>query len=518
LIVCCALTLASSHVAGAGTTRPTQEKPFYMGVYIYEYRMAEEAKDVGQEYSTFLESHLKRLKAHGVNAIYLGGTSPQRFDENLRLAEKYGMKLIPQLDFVYFRKDWTEDQMDRMARTAGMFIRKYINHPQVLAWSVKEEVNRNEVDKLARYYVKILEYAPEAEFHTLHNNLGAAKNQPVPDPVIMGTDRYGFWWEFSGGGYLASPNFALDWTRKESSKYYAEAARRGADFMLTITQGGWLMPAAADALIKHPDQMDYPPSQREREKLSQKALAFAEDGRMGWRKFTTDDGEYYNVWKWYRLPKNCMKALAWTSVLEGARLFFCWMYDLPRFDEWDIRTSAVTKGRKRQFAYWTLAGRDGMESPELDEFAEAAKEIRAYERIITRMWKRPGSPIKTGEKYTYGRAFSFPGMKGTIVVIQNSNVGSWPHNSRYFFKDSDQIRIDDEGNFVDYVPFNKPMDVHFSFVDSEVARQGKVYDIKSGKELVGKKGKYTVPVMPGSGILLFIGPDSEARQLVCLMK
>ena len=122
------------------------------------------------------------------------------------------MKLIPQLDFVYFSAKWTDEQMAKTARRAGTFISKYVDHPQVLAWSVKEEIPRRRINRLTRYYLRILEYAPEAKFNIVHNNLGAAKDQPVPDPAIMGTDRYAFWWDTSGGGYLASPNFALNFT------------------------------------------------------------------------------------------------------------------------------------------------------------------------------------------------------------------------------------------------------------------------------------------------------------------
>lgn len=514
LICCICYPLAPSNAHSI-----PEEKPFYMGVYIYEYKIAQVAKEQGKDYSTFLSQHLDILRKHGVNAIYLGGTTQKRFEENLRLAQEYDIKLIPQLDFAYFRGHWTDADLTHYAKVAGEFIRKYNERPGILAWSVREEVAHKDVERLAQYYTGILKYAPKAKFNLVHNNLDAAKKQPLPNPAIVGTDRYAFWWEFSGGGYLASPSFALKWTREQAGKYYTETANRGAEFMLVVTQGGMLIPETANIYTKNPEKIQYPKTEAQKRKLRQKILKFAREGRMGWKRITTPKSDFYNAWKYYRVPKNCMKALAWISVLEGAKLFFCWSYTPPteKILDTDITKSAMQQPAPKAVTWLTLAGRPGMTNPQLEEFSEAAKEIRPYERIITKMTKLPKSPIKTKEKYTYNNAFSFPGLEGKVVVVQNSNVGTWPHNSRYFFKDSDEIYIDDKGNLVGYVPYKNPLDVHISFRDADVAKRTRIFDIETGKELLKNNGEYKVAVLPGSGKLIFIGSSEEADKLHKMM-
>src|SRR5688572_12289955 len=66
---------------------------FFVGVYTYEYQLAAAAEDEGQDYFAFVDRHLAVLHRHGVNAIYLGGTSRERFDGHLALAKKYDMRL-----------------------------------------------------------------------------------------------------------------------------------------------------------------------------------------------------------------------------------------------------------------------------------------------------------------------------------------------------------------------------------------------------------------------------------------
>lgn len=498
----------------------TEEEPFYIGVLMYEYRIAEAAKDHGEDYSTFLRRHLKILRKHGVNAIYLGGTTQKRFEENLRLAQEYDIKLIPQLDFAYFRGHWTDADLTHYAKVAGEFIRKYNERPGILAWSVREEVAHKDVERLAQYYSGILKYAPGAKFYLVNNNLGAAKDLPRPYPAILGVVKYGFWWEFSGGGYLASPASAVRTTHEKLDIYYEQAFKRGADFMLAITQGGMLIPESANIYAKYPQKIQYPKGQPEKQKLRQKIIKFAREGRMGWKRVTTAEGDFYNAWKYYRVPKNCMKALAWISVLEGAKLFFCWSYTPPteKILDTDITKSAMQQPAPKAVTWFTLAGRPGMTNPQLEEFGQAASDIRAYERIITRMSKLPESPLEIKEKYVYNNAFSLPGFEGKVIVIQNSNVGSWPEkNGDRAFKEDDQVYIDDEGNLVGYVPYTQPLDVHVSFRATKMGEPAKIFDIMSGKELTGEKGQYEVSIMPGSGRLVFVGSCEEADKLHKMM-
>jgi hypothetical protein len=492
-------------------------EPFRIGVYLYENHFEAAAREHGQKYADFLDEHLRILRDHGVNAIYLGATTRERFDDHLRLAGKHGMKLIPQLDFAYFQPDWSADQMDVSARAAGEFIHRYRDEARVLAWSVREEVPHAAVGALARYYATILKHAPGARFNLVHNQIEAARDQPAPHPSIIGTDRYAFWFEVSGGGYLASPAFALDWTRQEAARYFDEAERRGADFMLVVTQGGLLMPQWANQIITDPEAAGVPGDDEEREQVRRRVLRFAEDCRMGWRKVDLGGGDVrYNFWKYYRLPHNCMRALAWTSVLEGAKLFFVWSYAPPLPSELALgAASAATQPSPRhEFNWITLAGRPGLPNPQLEELAEASREIRAYERVIVAMRKVGESPIACEQSGIHHRAFRLPETPGYIVVLHNANVGRWRHDSRRMFNEDDDVRIDDAGNLVGYVAFTEPAKVRFTL--GLAARQAGfgVFDVRNGQPLApDANGVFSTPANPGSGTLVYVGSAEGSRRV-----
>jgi hypothetical protein len=495
-------------LAGSGMAYPpsNQGKPFYMGVYLYEYHLARTAQELNQDYFAFLEHHLKILQDHGVNAVYLGGASRDRFEREVKLFARYGISVIPQLDFAYYQPKWDDKTMAATAKRAADFINRFADEPNVLAFSVREELPHEATNGLARYYAAILADAPKARFQLINSNLGTATDLPVPDPVIMGTDRYAFWWEFSGGGYLASPGFSLNWVREQADRYYWQSARRGADFSLVVTQGGAFVPAGANKYAG-----DGALSKPEQEKMRHRVRSFAAAGRMGWGQFDTPEGKRYNVWKYYRLPENCMRALAWTAVLQGGRSFYVWSYSPLGPDKLKVTFQNAAMGEKiPSWGTWTtLAGRPGRPNPQFDEFTETAKEIRPYEKLITRMSRTGESLIQCDQKGVFHNAFMAPGVSGRIVVIQNSNVGTWPGNSAQFFKDSDDVRIDDDGNLVGYQPAGQPLEVHFTVKDGKAD----VFDVRTGAKLPQSGGKYTARVGPGSGILVFIGTEQAAQAL-----
>jgi hypothetical protein len=233
---------------------------------------------------------------------------------------------------------------------------------------------------------------------------------------------------------------------------------------------------------------------------------------MGWKKYATDEGVFYNVWKYYRLPENCMKASAWIAVMEGAKLFFCWHYAPPTKELLgeNLMTLAMGAGTTQLH---TLAGWPGKPNPQFEELKTASDEIMPYGRIIARMTKLQLSPVQCVDERIFNRAFSFPRLKGRVVVLFNANVGSWPAGSTYTFKESDPISIDDDGNLVGYKPFIKSLPVHFTWNDQKSLEDSRVYDIKSGNELKRNANGYRISIQPGSGLLVFVGAKAEAEML-----
>ena len=512
-------TLIPALLLSIAATRPTPvvaypspeaPRPYAMGVYLYDYRMATLAEEAEVDYYTYLERHLKILKDNGVNTIYFGGAKRERFARTVKLFAQYGMTVIPQLDFAYFQPTWDDATIQKNALLAAEFINQFADEPNVLAFSVREEVPHSAIHNLSRYYAAILAHAPKTRFQLINSNLGAATDIPVPDPVIMGTDRYAFWWEHSGNGYRATPGFSLNWVRDQADRFYWQSAQRGAEFSLVVTQGGLLTPVSANR-VAGTGELKSPTTKEEQEKLRQRVRTFASEGRMGWGEFDTPNGKRYNLWKYYRLPQNSLKALAWTGVLQGAKSFYIWSYTPPLKSilETDFKKAALEETPRREIGWITLAGRPGVANPQLAEFSDASREIRAYEGIITRMNRISDSLLECEEKNVFHSTFMLPGIKGRVVVLHNANIGTWSGNSAQFFKDSDDVRIDDEGNLLGYKAFDKPLDVRFTLKDKNAG----IYDVRTAKKLTATNAQYSVSIAPGSGTLLFIGSEAEALRM-----
>ena len=491
------------------------DKELRLGVYIYDYAFRRTAESDGVKITDFVDRHFKILQQNGVNTIHLTVSDPsgKQFREIwLPMLKKHGIKAYLQLDFAYFLpgRNWTEKYENIQAAKAGKFINTFKNTPEILAFSIREEVPHKDVNAMARYYQKIIGHAQDFAIFTLHNNLGAAKDQPVPDPVIYGTDRYAFWWEYSAGGYLASPDFSLNWTRNEAAKYYPEAAKRGADFSLVVTCNGYL--TGASDLKKAWGSQNF----------VKRIEKYSTANNFGWQKSTIDNKDFYWAWKYYRLPQNCLRALIWTGILEGAKEVLFYSYtpvaqrDMSMTPEQLMFRSLANGQKLKGNAVWTtLAGRDGIENLELKEFAATAKELKPYSKLIPQMRKIEESVVETNNRRKiFNRSFSFHGLKGKAFVIHNANVGTWGANSRYFFNEDDDIKIDKEGHIASYKPLTAPMNVEFKLKNPA----DEVFDFRSGKKINIVNGKGTVEIIPGGGVILFAGTAQEFQKIFSAVK
>jgi len=156
-----------------------------------------------------------------------------------------------------------------------------------------------------------------------------------------------------------------------------------------------------------------------------------------------------------------------------------------------------------------------------DELAETSKEIRAYEKIIARMAKIPGLTVKTDSKRTFGQAFHVPTQPGIVIVLHNANAGTWPEDSRHFFKETDNIRINDQGDMVGYTPHRDAAAVKFTIPEAMTKAAGKVegvFGLATGEEIKADDGAFVAPVKPGSGRLVFLGARQQAAQWQALRR
>ena len=118
--------------------------------------------------------------------------SAGNFDLLIALSEKYKFKIIFQIDGRYLYNPTLEEARAKAA-CAIPIINKYKDHPNVLAFSVREEPSIGLMDALMEYY-RTVRASSDAPFHLLLNWSETVKykfDQSVM-PIVMGTDRYDF--------------------------------------------------------------------------------------------------------------------------------------------------------------------------------------------------------------------------------------------------------------------------------------------------------------------------------------
>ncbi|MBQ9336918.1 MAG: hypothetical protein IJS14_06450 [Lentisphaeria bacterium] len=513
------LVLALALLTGLAGLVSAADQELRMGVYIYDYSFKKTAQAYGEELKPFVEKHFQILQKHHVNTLHLTVYRPEKNNPDfaevwLPMLKKYGIKAYLQLDFAYYtepstkKKGWSPKFEDHQAKLAAEFIRKYQNEPAILAFSIREEVPQPYAAGMARYYQKIRNGAPDFKIVTVHNNLGAAKSHPEPYPAVLGADRYCFWWEFSGEGYLASPAFALNWLRNQSAQYQEQAAKRGADFLLVLTSNAYAMGRVNSE------------NAWKKGKMSERIKLYTADKRFGWNLDTVNGKEINWVWKWYRPPVNCTRAMIWTGILEGARGILFWSYQPtfpngPKSPAEMLERSMTKRAKTKAEGSWSsMAGRPGESNQPLEEFAAAAEELKPYSKLVCMMDKLPKSPVKTdAKKRIYNRAFEVKDCPGKIVVIHNANVGTWGANSKVFFSDKDDIRVDGNGDLVGYTPFTGRKPVEFTCDGKD-----EVFDFATGKKLELNTGKGTVELLPGGGTVLFLGTAQDLAKLQNMAK
>ncbi len=510
--------LTSARLVYADSILNNHDDTYYFGVYLYSDFFEAAAKEQKKDYFQFLDEHLANLAAHSVNCAHLTITDPQQFDTYLQLAQKHGIKLLPQLNFAYFKPSWTPQQMQKNADRAVGFLKKWKDSPQVLAWSVKEEPYPDEIVKLEKYYDSILSKLPDLKlFITCHWASSLAKISSRFHFKFVGGDYYYFGWDQSdqnpaGKPHLRTPREALDLTRDITTSFFDAGKKHNADYFHVFPCASCLDPVKAQGLA---DGTTLPVKWTEKQKNQYREninkLAMAEQD--GWSRFPDKNGYLDNLGKMYMPPENCLKAMAWSGVLNGAKMSMCFMYVpcskkyCPNSPEDSVRNY------RREIFSMNLADRSNKPTPYLDEFAEAGREIRSYGKIIKRWTQSPEPLVVTNaKKYIFNKAFDVEGIPGKAILILNSDVGTLLCDRCKTKKNQcDHMYIDQQGKIKYFHPFAGPQKVTFSFLKNKAPAKGTgVFCVDSGLELKPNGDLYEITIKPGAGKILFVGTSENA--------
>jgi len=483
-----------------------------VGFYIYLYDW-KQAKDPNVH---DLDDALAEMAKRGFNYLYVGAVADgEPWRRVLDFAAAHRMAVVPQLDFAYLQSP--SDNVGALVARAVPFIRKYKDNPAVAGFSIREEPSAQLMPTVKKYFEGILAEVPDAPLHLLHNNLPAFEGSEAPYPGIIGVDRYAFWWEFGSGGHRATPRYALNWYRTQLDHYYQLAVQRHAEFQAVFTASTLETTVSPENARKAFYPQTITPDFRE--KAYQHLEQLAATKNQGW-----DRGPQgmLRFWKYYRPPGNCVRAMAWLAVMEGARSQAIWAWSpLPA----DMKGFAHRESGKAGREYICgITGWDGNGTPQLEEYTSFVKEIRPYGRLIQAMSKEvvpaaaPGKgagPAGSGEAAGFAvtgedvfcRAFRVDGYTGRVIVVVNTQVGTWCEGrSPGFLSPTDTFRIDEWGNLVDYKPFDKPREV-----TCRIAADGMdCVDLQTGESRrAGDDATFSLSIMPGDGRFLFLCPKGS---------
>ena len=481
---------------------------FLAGFYIYPYYLEQVAERQGRNYAAFLDAWMRRLTARGFSLFYVTASSPN-FDDWIRLSEKYNFKMIIQLDFAYLTTPNLDDVKIK-APAAIRFIKTYKDHPNVLAFNVKEEPGKDFMWTLDEYFRQIRAEVPEVPLHMLHNNRDALRYSFRTPITVAATDRYAFWgWDPSAGGYCATPSSALDWFRKDMEVYAQYALDHGAIFQAVFTTVANIH-ITTDDMIRTGAYGNYG-----------RILQLALDENHGWSRLA---GKRFKYVKYYRPPANNTRAMVWLSVLNGAKNVLHWsgsptdpiqeaiftkeLYKSPPANLMGEPPGTASDLALDDFAI-QMFGPGNAGTPMLEEYAEVVADLQKYGWFINRM--RPSadqSKAVVGDENAHARLFDLPGYQGKILVIVNTDVGRWGTNStRSLVERNDRFRIDPMGNVIDYTPQSTPRTLT---VRSSLP--GKLFDAGTGR-LLAPAGKGKVSIGPGGGAFVYLGDETEWSKL-----
>jgi hypothetical protein len=483
-------------------------------IYTYNWKQSKDPR------AHDLDLAVEQMARGGFNFLYVGGVADtDLWRRLLDLCAQYHIAVVPQLDFAYLSSP--SQDVNQLVARAVPFIKKYKEHPAVVAFSVREEPSLEIMPALKQYFEGILREVPDAPLHLLHNQLPTLEHAEPPHPQIIGTDRYPFWWEFGSGGHRATPRYALHWYRSQLDRYYQLAAGRGAEFQAVFT-------ASTLETVMAPEQIRksfYPASVTDafREQSYRRIAGFAASTNQGWAPGPVGN---FMFWKYYRPPANCVRAMAWLAVAEGARSLANWAWAPPHEDRQDFAHRA--HGRAGHEYTCSITGWDGQGTPQLEEYSAFAKDIRPYGKLIRAMTKEYSSVRKlpSGQERAAGgpaaapvfavagedvgwSAFQVEGFSGRVILVVNTQVGQWCEGrSPTMLSPKDTYRIDEQGNLMDYEAFDQPRALPCRILAGGL----ECVDLATGSALKpGADGAVSLPVLPGGGHFLFLSPGGSGE-------
>jgi len=511
---------AMTFAAGAPVASGQQvKKPNYVGAYLYTDRFIAAAEEQNRDFFELFDEHFKKLADVGVNCIHITIHDPQLFDRYVELAVRHNIMLLPELDFAYFQAHWTDEEMLQHARKATDFLRVWHDNPQVIAWSIKEEPYDDDIEKLDRYYRLIVKEVPKVKFFLVTSGGGWLTANAADLPfALVGGDYYYFSWEqgLAEKAYARAPRQALSESRSTTELYRRASEKFGVDRIHVFGAAACTIPDRAQGFATG-TALPQSWTQEQKDAYTRTIKRLAEKGRDGWTVYNDvpgKEGPQYNLWTLYMPPENCIRALIWGGILEGAKVTMCFSYDpYSRKYNPDSPLDAVQNYRTERF-YVDLAVRPGTPNQHFEEFAETVGEVRSYDNILPCLTIRSTTPLEREIGHDlFARAFEIEGFDGEVLIVHNANVGYLlcPECKGQSLQSCEHVFIDDHGELKYFVPQTKSNTANLTLAKS--AGNISIFDIATGEPLQRNGRAYLTDIQPGGAKLLYVGTRETANAI-----
>ncbi len=501
---------------------------FRCGAYYYDTRSRSTPLEE-------VEREVNRMADMGFNYVYAAvsvsddSAAPYpQLDKLLEVCSKRGMAVRIQAggraylrSSLVNRTEWKKGwNAKRLADIAVPFIKRYMEHPNVIDFLVMEEPGPQELPALKEYYQEIFKQLPDAPLMILYNRLEVSQEDKENlYPQATGSDIYPFRLVGSANNSsIRTPGAALEYYSSRMNAFQQLAQHRGQAFeavfsSYAVRRMGMLQEELHKSYYGAKDEA-------ERQAAFERDMRLAKAGNRGYS--LAADGK---VQQWFRYwaPPRYVTALSWISLAQGA--------DSMAVYAWSGKSErATTKGRSHIVQ---MLGGDRTSTRGLDEFAAFARMIRPYGKlmrtakrdVVAFISPRDGDDIVETSAPTNQmiknlpndivcNSFSLPGYEGKLIILVNTLVGTWSDGkSPLALKEEHAFRIDEQGELIDYVPLKDARIVNGKLALAE----SEAVDLMTGQKLpVDAQSNLKLEMEPGSGMLLFLAPaqSGETQKLI----
>ena len=438
------------------------------------------------------------IRELGGNAVYFQGTLLHDGERHTAavmagLARQHGLRVIGQMNDVYFRQDESRVIKGRFKtgweyyrRYLAPRVRKYLPHYRdnrdVWCWSPVEELHHRYVWELVAYRRLIWDICPNHLIYELVTDLETMKTMKEPLPNFVGVDRYCFWHQ-GQGRYLTmwTPQYALRWLRGVIGRFIAQAARRGKPCV-------FVMQGAATYGFQDP----FPWLQTQAQK---QAYLLPEVPTLEYYP----DLDKFGRWGMYQPPPNAMRAMCWVGVLEGAKGLFVWPYGYD-YGDVDARIAKAKKAGRR------FSIRLGRTTPQWKDLQTAFAEVAPFTKLLMALSRVDKPTAKTDDRDVWTHTFQDSDGNRFLVVV-NSRIAHWDGDSpQNLNHPQTKLTIDGRGQLTGH-KVASPKRFTLSV-------QGDLHTLRDGPTLRKlESGRYEMTLEPGQGTVLYWGSSTSVSRV-----